>query len=156
MHFCSEMLSLILFPLLLPLAVAVVVIVHLMIIASPALPFCARLNPATPSPQSQWQIVSWGGGWSGHEIETPSSKGTLCQLLIVICLSFIVSNVTPAPPPQESPHHNEDAWGGHITTSPHPRKTAVLAASPTPQCGSSFSSPHAIPVVLSHDNLLHG
>ncbi len=39
MHVCSEMLSLILFPLLPPLAIIVLVIVHLMIIASPALPF---------------------------------------------------------------------------------------------------------------------
>jgi hypothetical protein len=61
MHLCFEILSLILFPLFPPLAIVVVVIVHLMIIASPALPFCARLNPATPSPQSQWQIVSFGG-----------------------------------------------------------------------------------------------
>jgi hypothetical protein len=61
MHLCSEIPSLILFPLLPPLAFIIVVIVHLMIIASLALPFCARSNPATPSPQSQWQIVSFGG-----------------------------------------------------------------------------------------------
>ena len=61
MHLCSEILSLILFPLLPPLAIVVVVIVHLMIIASPALPFCDRSNPSTPSPQSQWQIVSFWG-----------------------------------------------------------------------------------------------
>jgi hypothetical protein len=67
MHICSEMLSLILFPLLPPLAIIVLVIVHLMIIASPALSFHARLNPATPSPQSQWQIVSLGGGGVGAQ-----------------------------------------------------------------------------------------
>ena len=61
MHLCSEILSLILFPLLPPFAIVIIVIVHLMIIASPALPFCARANPATPSPQFQWQIVPFGG-----------------------------------------------------------------------------------------------
>ncbi len=67
MHLCYEILSLILLPLLPPLAAAIVivsimVIVYLMIITFLALPFCARLNPATSSPQSQWQIVSFGGG----------------------------------------------------------------------------------------------
>ncbi len=38
--------------------VVIIVIVHLMIIASSTLPSCARLNPATPSPQSQWHF--WG------------------------------------------------------------------------------------------------
>jgi hypothetical protein len=61
MHLYSEILSLMCFPLLPPLAIVIVVIVHLMIITSPALPFCARLNPATLSPQSQWQIVSFWG-----------------------------------------------------------------------------------------------
>jgi hypothetical protein len=69
------------------------------------------------------------------------SKVTLRQLLIVVCLSSIVSDVTPAPPPQESPHRDEDAGGGHIATPPHPREIAVLAASPAPRRGSSFSSP---------------
>jgi hypothetical protein len=66
MHLCYEILSLILFPLLPFLAIVIIVIiviVHLMIIASPAIPFCSGLNPATPSPQSQRQIVSFGGGW---------------------------------------------------------------------------------------------
>jgi hypothetical protein len=61
MQLCSEILSLMLFPLLPPLAIAIVIIVHLMIIASLAFPFCARLNHSTPSSQSQWQIVSFGG-----------------------------------------------------------------------------------------------
>jgi hypothetical protein len=61
MHLCSQIQTLMLFPLLPPLAIVVVIIVHLMIITSPALPFCARSNPATPSPQSQWQIVSFWG-----------------------------------------------------------------------------------------------
>jgi hypothetical protein len=65
MHLCSEILSLMLFPLFPPLAIVVVVIVHLMIIASPALPFYDRSNPATPSPQSQRQIVSFCGGLVG-------------------------------------------------------------------------------------------
>ncbi len=52
MHLYSEILSLILFPLLPPLAIVIVVIVHLLIIASPALPFCARSNPVIPSLQS--------------------------------------------------------------------------------------------------------
>jgi hypothetical protein len=55
MHLCYEILSSILFPLLPPLAIGInviILIVHLMIIASPSLPFCARLTPATPSPQS--------------------------------------------------------------------------------------------------------
>ncbi len=65
MYLCYEILSLILSPLLPPLAIVIfviIVILHLMIIASLALPFCAILNPATPSPQSQWQIVSF---WRG-------------------------------------------------------------------------------------------
>ncbi len=68
MHLCYEILSLILSLLRPPLAIVIIVIMvigHLMIIASPALPFCTRSNPATPSPQSQWQIVSLGGGGGG-------------------------------------------------------------------------------------------
>jgi hypothetical protein len=71
------------FPLPPPLAiiihVVIVIIVHLMIVASPALPFRASSNPATPSPQSQWQIVSfWGGvvgaqNWDLHVESHPSS-----------------------------------------------------------------------------------
>jgi hypothetical protein len=53
-----------------------------------------------PLPQSQ-QIVSFKGGWWGLKIETPLSKATLRQLLIVFFLLSIVSNVTPAPPSQE-------------------------------------------------------
>jgi hypothetical protein len=68
-------------------------------------------------------------------------KATLCQLLIVICLSSIVSDVTPAPLPQELPHRNEDAGGGRIATPPHPRTTVTPAPSPAPRRGSSFSSP---------------
>ncbi len=68
MHLCSEILSLMLFLLLPPLAIVIVVIVHLMIIASPALPFCARPNPSTPSPQSQRQIVSFWGVLVGAQI----------------------------------------------------------------------------------------
>jgi hypothetical protein len=62
MHLCSEILSLMFFPLLPPLSIVIVIIAHLMIIASLALPFCTRSNPATRSPQSQWQIVSFLGG----------------------------------------------------------------------------------------------
>ncbi len=69
------------------------------------------------------------------------SKATLCQLLIVICLSSVVSDVTPAPPPQELPHRDKDGGGGRITTPPPPHATATPAASPAPQCGSSFSTP---------------
>ncbi len=68
MHLCSKITLINTFPLLPPLAIVifvVIVIVHLMIIASPALPFRARSNPATPSPQSQWQIVSFLGGLVG-------------------------------------------------------------------------------------------
>ncbi len=68
-------------------------------------------------------------------------KATLCQLLIVICLSSIVSNVTPVPPPQELSHCNEDAGGGRIAMPPHPPVPAAPTASPTPQRGFSFSSP---------------
>ncbi len=74
MHVCSEMLSLILFPLFPPLAIVVLVIVHLMVIASLALPFHARLTPATPSPQSQRQIVSLGGGGRGAKLRPPRQK----------------------------------------------------------------------------------
>jgi hypothetical protein len=72
MHLCSEILSYILFPLLPLLAIVVVLIIHLMIIASLALPFYARSNPATPSPQSQRQIVSFfGGGGRGAKLRPP-------------------------------------------------------------------------------------
>jgi hypothetical protein len=74
MHVCSEMLSLILFPLLPPLDIVVLIIVHLMIIASLALPFHARSNPATPSPRSQRQIVSLGGGGRGMKLRSPCQK----------------------------------------------------------------------------------
>ncbi len=68
MHLCSEIVSLILFPLLTPLAIVIIVIiviVHLIINACPALSFCARSNPATPSPKSQRHIMSFGGGGVG-------------------------------------------------------------------------------------------
>jgi hypothetical protein len=76
MHLCYELISLIPLPLLPPLAttivivviVVIVVIIHLVIITSPALTFHARWNPATPSSQSQQQIVSiGGGGWWRHD-----------------------------------------------------------------------------------------
>ena len=70
MHLCSGILSLILFPLLPPLAIVIViviVIVNLIIIASLALPFHARSNPATPSPQSQWQMCHFLGGGVGAQ-----------------------------------------------------------------------------------------
>jgi hypothetical protein len=87
MHLCNEILSLIIPSLLssLTTAIVIVVIVHLMIIASPALPFRARWNSATPSPPSQWQIVSfWGGRWR-HDNETP------CQTpsFVHVCSSFL-------------------------------------------------------------------
>jgi hypothetical protein len=69
------------------------------------------------------------------------SKATLCQILIVIGLSSVVSNETPVPSPQESLHRDEDAGVGHIASPPHPPATAVLAASPAPRGGSSYSSP---------------
>jgi hypothetical protein len=69
------------------------------------------------------------------------SKTTLRQILIVVCLSSIVSNETPVPSPQESPHRDEDAGVGRIVLPPHPRTTAALTASPAPRGGSSCSSP---------------
>ncbi len=75
MHLCSEICTIInTFPLLPPLAIVVVVIVHLMIIASPALPFRARSNPATPSPQSQRQMCLLGGVGRGAKLRPPSRK----------------------------------------------------------------------------------
>jgi hypothetical protein len=68
-------------------------------------------------------------------------KATLRQLLIVVCCLSIVSDVTPAPPLQELPHHDKDAGGGRIVTPPPPRATAAPAPSPAPRRGSSFSSP---------------
>ena len=69
------------------------------------------------------------------------SKATLCQILIVVCLSSVISNETHVPSPQESPHRNEDAGVGRIVSPPHPRATASLTASPAPRGGSSCSSP---------------
>ncbi len=80
MHLCYEILSLILFPLLPPLAiiiVVIIVIVHLMIIASPALPFCTISNPATPSPQSQQQILPFGGGVGHPGVLSSLTRGTV-------------------------------------------------------------------------------
>jgi hypothetical protein len=68
-------------------------------------------------------------------------KATLRQILIVVCLSSIISNETPVPSPQELPHRNKDAGVGRIVSPPHPRATAALAASPAPWGGSSYSSP---------------
>ncbi len=68
-------------------------------------------------------------------------KATLHQILIVVCLSSVVSNETPVPSPQELPHHDEDAGVGRIMSPPHPRVTTALAASPAPWGGSSYSSP---------------
>ncbi len=68
-------------------------------------------------------------------------KATLRQLLIVVCSSSIVSDVTPTPPLQESLHRDEDAGGGRIATPPPPSATAAPAPSPAPRRGSSFSSP---------------
>jgi hypothetical protein len=122
-HLCYEILSLILFPLLPPLAIVIVVIIvifHLMIIASLSLPFCNRSILATPSPQSQWQIVSFFWGGYGHNIETPLLKAIFCQLLIVVYLLSIVSDETPMPPPQKSPHRDEDGRRGRIVTPPSP------------------------------------
>jgi hypothetical protein len=68
-------------------------------------------------------------------------KTTLCQILIVVCLSSVISNETHVPSPQESPHRNEDAGVGRIVSPPHPRATASLTASPAPRGGSSCSSP---------------
>jgi hypothetical protein len=68
-------------------------------------------------------------------------KATLRQLLIVVCLLSIVSDVTPVPPPQELPHHDEDTGGWlHPDASPS-HATAAPAPSPAPRHGSSFSSP---------------
>jgi hypothetical protein len=69
------------------------------------------------------------------------SKATLHQILIVVFLSSVVSNETPAPSLQELPHRDEDAGVGRIASPPHPRATATLAASPAPRGGSSYSSP---------------
>ncbi len=66
MHLCSGII-INTFPLLPPLAIVVVVIVHLMLISSPALPFCTRSNPAIPYPQSQWQMSLLGGGLVGAQ-----------------------------------------------------------------------------------------
>jgi hypothetical protein len=111
-------------------------------------------NNCIPSPSFLCQIKScypllpilmedcvfWGGGGGrGTKLRPPHQKGTLGQFLIVVCLSYVVSDETLAPLPQELMHHNKDR-GGHISTPPHPRKTAVLAASPAPRHGSSFSS----------------
>jgi hypothetical protein len=67
------------------------------------------------------------------------SKATLRQLLFVVC--SVVSNVTPAPTPQELPHRDKDAGGGRIAMPPHLRATAAPAPYPAPQRGSSFCSP---------------
>jgi hypothetical protein len=113
-----------------------------MIIASPALSFCARSNPAIPSPQSQRQIVSfWGGGGRGTTLRPHHQKPTICQLLIVVCLSSVNSDETPMPPLQELPHCDRNAGGGRIATPPPPRVTTAPACYPAPWRGSSFSSP---------------
>ncbi len=69
------------------------------------------------------------------------SKATLRQILIVVCLSSVVSNETPVPSLQELPHRDKDAEVGRIVLPPHPPATAALAASPAPRGGSSYSSP---------------
>ncbi len=76
----------------------------------------------------------------GHEIEIPLLKATLCQLLIVVFLSPIVSDVTPRPPPQESLHRDKDAGGGALQRPP-PLRNRRPRHLPCPRGGSSFSSP---------------
>ncbi len=63
------------------------------------------------------------------------------QLLIVVCLSSVILDVTPLPPLQESLHRDKDAGGGRIAMPPPPRTTNAPTPSPAPRCGSSFSSP---------------
>jgi hypothetical protein len=166
MHLCYEILSLILLPLLPPLAAAIVVIiiiviVHLMIIASTALPFCAKANPATPSSQPQWQIVSFRGGWWGHDVETPLLNTILCQHSFIVCLLSIVSDETPMTRPPELPHSNEDTrGGGHRDTPPPPPHNRHSYPCPRRSGGGTAPPPppplRAVPVMLRHGGLLHG
>jgi hypothetical protein len=107
-------------------------IIHLMIIASLALSFCTRLNPATSSPQSQWQIVLFGGGGRGTTLKPPLQKPIICQLLIVICLLSILSDETLVPPPQESTHHDKDAGGGALRRLSPPMRPPPPPPTPSP------------------------
>ncbi len=49
------------------------------------------------------------------------SKATLRQLLIVVCLSSVVSHVTPVPPLQELTHRDKDLGGAASRCLPPPR-----------------------------------
>ncbi len=84
----------------------IVFIVHLMIIPSLALPFYDRSNPATPSPKSQWQIVSFLGEGGGRGaklrplVESHPSSTFDCCLFVDHCFwcnSLAPSTRIPAP-----------------------------------------------------------
>jgi hypothetical protein len=142
MHLCSEILSLMLFPTLPPLAIVIIVIVHLMIIASLALPFYARLNPATPSSQSQQQFVSfWGGAGRGTKLRPlverhPSSTFDCCL--------FVIHRFRCNSPPP-----------GRIAMLPPPTRPPPPPPPPPPGVAPPSPPPCAVPVVLSHGGLLH-
>jgi hypothetical protein len=61
-----------LFPLLPPLAIIVVIIVHLMIIASPALPFLRQIESCHPLPPiTMADFVFLGGVGRGTKLRPP-------------------------------------------------------------------------------------
>jgi hypothetical protein len=84
MHLCYEILSLILFPLLPSIAVVIaviIIIVHLMMIASPALPSCARLclgNDELPQHRSILRVI--------HTLNSPKIYIRLLRRLLSINL----------------------------------------------------------------------
>jgi hypothetical protein len=154
MHFSHEILSLILLPLLPPLAAAIVidvifVIVHFMIIETLAFTFYARLNPATPSPQSQWQIVSFGGGGRGTTLRPPHRMPSFVN----VCLSFVCWPLYPIklPRPLHQNHHTATRTRGGGAASrrlPPPHVTAAPAPAPAAAAGAQL--------LLIHVVLLHG
>ncbi len=101
--------------------------------------------------------VFWGGVGRGTTLRPPPQKPIIRQLLIVICSSSIVSDESPAPPLQESPHCNKDAGGG-VNWDSFPPPTWLPPPPPTPPPGMAppFPPPRTVPVVLSHGGLLHG
>ncbi len=111
-------------------------------------------SPLPPIPMAD--CVFLGGVGRGMTLRPPRQKPIICQLLIVVCLSSIVSDETPMPPPQESTHRDEDAGGGRIETPPPPHAIAAPAPYPTPSVAPPSPPPCTAPVVLSHSGLLHG
>ncbi len=121
---------------------------------SPSLPFRAGRNPATSSPPSQWQVVSFGGIWWRHDIETPLSNGV--RLLFVCRPSFSMKLQRPLqenyriPTRTQGGGQHRDASPSRATASPTPAPAHAPTASAAAAAASSSSSSSSPPRSSCH------